>query len=97
MTPRARLDDGLLDFMSIPAGGLADLTQILADAEHLATSEPEVIAYGQYDSFEIETESDTRAAVDGELLIAKQFRFDVLPRRLPFVLPTDSRALARSG
>ena len=95
LTPRARLDDGLLDFMAIPDTGLDRLSQIVDDVKGLATSDPKVMAYRQFDSFEIEAESETPAAVDGEPLMATRFEFESLLRRLPFVLPADTPVLGR--
>ena len=96
LTPRARLDDGLLDFMSIPEAGLGDISQIVDDIKSLATSDPEVMAYRQFDSFEIESEDETPAAVDGEPLMATRFEFESLRQRLPFVLPHDTPLLSSS-
>ena len=94
LTPRARLDDGVLDFMSIPAAGLAELSQIVQDIKNLPAADPTVMAYRQFDSFQIESESPTPAAVDGEPLLASRFAFAVMEQRLPFVLPPDTLVLS---
>ena len=94
VAPRARLNDGLLDIMSVPDFPLAQLGRVLQDIQNLETSEPEIIRYEQIEWLEVEADRDIPASPDGEELHLKQFRLDVMKQCLPFVLP-DTAPLIR--
>ncbi len=87
VAPRARLDDGLIDLMSVPDFQVTQLPRILQDIENLASSDPKVIRYDQLDWMEVEADREIPASPDGEELMLKRFRVEVLARRLPFILP----------
>jgi lipid kinase YegS len=87
VAPRAKLDDGLLDLMSVPDFHVEQLPDLLRDITHLKRREPTVVRYEQLDWIEVESKGDIPISPDGEELITRHVRVDVLKQRLKFVLP----------
>ena len=87
VAPRARLDDGMLDLVSVPNFSLDKLPVILRDLKNLGHAEPELLRYEQLKWLEIESDREIRLSPDGERLSGRRFRIDVLNRRALFALP----------
>lgn len=87
ISPEGRLDDGLLGMLAVPDFTPADLPSILADMQGKGRKGLKFVQYANVSWLEFESEQDIPVSPDGEHLIGREFRFDLLPARLPFVLP----------
>lgn len=87
LAPRARLNDGLLDLMSVPDFSMSQLPVLLKDIQNLKRAEPNLIRYEQFEWMEVEADRDIPISPDGEEFQSARIRLDVFKRRLPFVLP----------
>ena len=85
VAPKAKLDDGLLDLTSIslePGDSLADLKRELDDPMN---PDNRHVRYRQLAEFTIQSERQMHCNLDGEPLLKRKFRFNVLPRHLSVV------------
>jgi YegS/Rv2252/BmrU family lipid kinase len=97
VAPRAWLDDGLLDLVCVRD---ADLTKWRAVYQEMANPdwhENEYVDYRQLRSFQFETDEPFQMNLDGEPLVGTRFEFEIVERRLPFVLPADCGLLLADG
>lgn len=88
VTPEARLDDGLLDLMIIPAVPLASLPQLVGELFRISAADNQHILYWQLPEFEMQFADDFLINLDGEPLRGREFQCRVLPKRLPAIFPT---------
>ncbi len=89
IAPRAKLSDGMLDLLSVPAFSMAKLPALFADIRAMAYGDPTFVRYEQHEWVEIEALGELPISPDGERLFASELRISVLKRRLPFaLLPT---------
>lgn len=91
VSPHAKLDDGLLDLMSVPDFAMELVPDILGEVLGHEAGMGSLIHRRQVGWLEVDVEHEVPLAVDGEPIVARRFRFDVLPRALPFVLPQRAR------
>lgn len=82
VTPRAEFDDGLLDLVIVPTVPLAELPGLVSELFQPAAEENLHILYQQLTSFELHFAEDFQLNLDGEPLVAREFRFSILPRHL---------------
>jgi lipid kinase YegS len=87
VAPRALLNDGLLDVMAVLDVDKANLPTLLNELMNVGSSDNQYVIYRQIDKFRIESDQPLHVNLDGEPLLGKTYDFEVLPRRLPFVLP----------
>ena len=87
MAPRARLNDGLLDLMSVPDFSLDKLPLIHRDMQNISKQDPTFIRYRQLKWIEVDSDQEVPLSPDGEELMVRNFRIEVLKQRIPFVLP----------
>ena len=87
IAPRAKLNDGLFDLMSVPQFDLHHLPTLVQDLLHLKDRDPSFIRYEQLPWLEVESDRDIPISPDGEELNTRHVRIDVLQKRLKFVLP----------
>jgi len=87
IAPRAKLDDGLFDLMSVPKFDLHHLPTLVRDLTHLKQQDPTFIRYEQLPWLEVESDRNIPISPDGEVLNTRFVRIDVLKRRLKFLLP----------
>ena len=92
IAPRAKLNDGLLDLLSVPAFSLAKLPALLADFRTMAYRDPAFVRYEQREWVEVEALGEMPISPDGERFCGSEFRISVLKRRLPFALPPTALA-----
>jgi len=85
--PKALLDDGLLDVMSVRDLDILDLGNLVRELMNMDAEDNRLVSYRQLPSFEIHTERPLQLNLDGEPIQGKSFRFEALPRKLAFVLP----------
>ncbi|MFW6199586.1 MAG: diacylglycerol/lipid kinase family protein [Gemmatimonadota bacterium] len=82
VTPRARMDDGLLDVVVLSTGPVARLGMVaarMAAGRHL---EHELVTTFRARALDVRSTPDMRFNVDGELLGAGDIRFEVEPKAL---------------
>ncbi|MDJ0945584.1 MAG: YegS/Rv2252/BmrU family lipid kinase [Kiloniellales bacterium] len=96
LAPRAKLNDGLLDVVTLKDFPLQRLSTVIQDIE-LIQEGKEKLQYIEYDRhkwLEVESEHEIPLSPDGERLHRQSFRVEVLERRLPFVLPAGAPLVA---
>ena len=88
LCPQALLDDGLLDVRLLPEVPPRDFPAVLSALLHEGLDAiGRTVVGARVPWLEIETDELLQINLDGEPISAMQFRFDVLPQRLPTVLP----------
>jgi lipid kinase YegS len=87
VTPRAILNDGLLDAMAVVDVELKDLGLLFTELSNLGSEENRYVVYRQMKKFRIEADQPVHVNLDGEPILETTFDFDVLPQKLPAVLP----------
>ena len=92
IAPHAKLSDGMLDLLSVPAFSLAKWPALLADICTMAYRKPTFVRYEQHEWVEIEALGELPISPDGERIFASELRISVLKRRLPFALPPTALA-----
>jgi len=89
VAPKALLDDGLLDLMVIVDVDIQDFGVLLKELMSLGAETNRYAIYRQLKSFRIESELPLNMNLDGEAVVEPSFDFQVLPQRIPFILPAD--------
>jgi diacylglycerol kinase family enzyme len=87
VTPRALLNDGLLDLMMIVDFEVLEFGVLIGELFNLGAEENRCAVYRQLKSFRIEFDVPLPMNLDGEPIAESTFEFEVVPRRLPFILP----------
>ena len=83
----ASVADGLLDAMCVADVEVKDFGVLLGELMNLGAEENRLAVYRQMSAFRIEAEDPVHVNLDGEPILERSFDFNVLPRRLSFVLP----------
>ena len=86
VTPRAVLNDGLLDVMAIHDVELSQLGMVLNELLDLTADTNRFVTYLQVPAFSFEASRPLQLNLDGEPYSDTSFRFEVLPKSLPFIL-----------
>jgi lipid kinase YegS len=89
VAPEARLDDGLLDLMIVPAVPLANLPQLVGELFKVSAAENQHILYWQLAEVEMQFADEFLINLDGEPLRGREFHCRALPGRLSAVLPVE--------
>lgn len=89
VTPRAMLDDGLLDAMFVRDFSGSELGRVLGELQDLENPANQYVYYRQLAQFEIHGEGELPFNLDGEAHRWKSVRFECLPGVLRAVLPPD--------
>ncbi len=85
-----KLDDGLLSAMTIKDFAPSHIPTIVeALKDH--GKKNDVVSFNRYRWCEIEADQDIPISPDGEKMYGTHFRFDVVHRQLPFILPPSSK------
>ncbi len=92
LAPMARLNDGLLDVVSLGDFPLREMSKVIQDMELILETKgkPRYIEYDQIQWLEVDAEHEFPLSPDGERMHRQQFRIEVLKRRLPFILPAGA-------
>ena len=96
VAPKALLDDGLLDVMVVVDVDVREFGLLLSELMNLGAAENRYAVYRQLRSFRIQAEQPLHMNLDGEPILDTSFDFDILPRRLPFILPESAPLSGRS-
>jgi len=97
VAPRALLNDGRLDLLAVHDAQPSDFRILLDELLNLGDDNRRFVHYLQIKSGVLEFERAFQMNVDGESLREKRFAIDVLPGRLPFVLPSECDLVHRVG
>jgi diacylglycerol kinase (ATP) len=87
LTPLADHGDGKLDLLVVHGGTRLDFLALLPELRagtHVGNPD---VSYFRADEFEVRTRGPIAVNADGEAVAGRRFRYDLLPRRLPLVLP----------
>ena len=87
VSPQGKLDDGFLDTIAVVDFSLKRVAAIVSALQNPDQPPSELIRCDKLEWFEVEAEREIPASPDGERMFGSHFRFDVLKRRLPFILP----------
>jgi diacylglycerol kinase family enzyme len=68
---------------------------LLSELMNLGAAENRYAIYRQIRSFRIEAEQPLHMNLDGEPILGTAFNFEVLPRRLSFILPQSAPLTGR--
>jgi len=90
VTPRAILNDGLLDAMAVVDVEIRDLGLLFSELSNMGSEKNRYIVYRQMKKFRIEADRPVHVNLDGEPILETVFDFDVLPQQLPAVLPEEA-------
>lgn len=93
LAPNAKLNDGLLDMMSVPDFSIGDVANVVTEVRNLGQVDTKLVRYQQLEWLEEEASQEIPLTPDGEQMTATSLRFDTLKKRLPFVLPADLPSL----
>ena len=95
LTPRAFIDDGLLDLLFIRQFPVTDLGTVIQELSTLP-KDGQYVGYLQSPWFEFDHRNPIKVNLDGESYTLKQGRAEVRSRALHLVLPPDSPLLVRN-
>ncbi len=84
---KAKLSDGMLDLLSVPACSMVNLPALLADMRAMPYRDPTFVRYEQREWVEIEALGELPISPDGERICGSNLRISISKRRLPFALP----------
>ncbi len=96
LTPRARIDDGLLDVLLV---GEIPATALLTAARELQQLSPdgEYISYRQTPWVEIHPEEAIPVNLDGEPVQFSSVRYEAVPKAIQVIVPRDCPLLSATG
>ncbi len=86
VTPRAKLQDGLLDLAVISSVNPSDVKAIAAELEDPFNKDNRFLLYRQLESFIIEADKPLHVNLDGEPYVDRRFEFSIRPKALNVVL-----------
>lgn len=93
--PKARPDDGILDFLVIKGVSRLTFIRLVGPyAQGKAENYPQYITHLRGTSMTIECEEELSVNVDGEELRAKKVHFEVVPGGVNFILPAKMTSFA---
>jgi lipid kinase YegS len=94
VTPRAFLNDGLLDVMVVHDTEIQQFGTLLTELSKLGEEGGEYVAYTQVPTLQIESDEPIQLNLDGEPYRDNRFDFSVVAAKLSFVLPADIPLIA---
>lgn len=86
VTPHAFLNDGLLDVIIVHDADIPHFGSVLSELQDVTNRDNRYVAYEQVTSFSIESSRPLQLSLDGEPYRDTSFKFDLLPKALPFIL-----------
>tara|TARA_R110002049_G_scaffold4601_1_gene31641 strand:+ start:22398 stop:23330 length:933 start_codon:yes stop_codon:yes gene_type:complete len=95
VAPRARLNDGLLDFTIVHDVDIQSFGQVLNEILTLGDETNEFVSYTQLPSLRIECDVPLQVNLDGEPFRSNVFEFGILREAIRFVLPPDAPLVSR--
>lgn len=89
-TPRAVLDDGLIDFMSIPTVSLAKFAKLVGAftrGEHIDNPEAPFIIHRKCREMQFVDDLPLKINIDGEMFVMENPTVTVVPKAIDIILP----------
>ena len=90
VTPEAFLNDGLLDVVVVHDADFTQFGTVLNELLDMTDETNQFVTYKKVSAFNMQSERPLQLNLDGEPYVDKEFRFEVLPQVLPFVLGPDA-------
>jgi diacylglycerol kinase (ATP) len=87
LTPLADHGDGKLDLMVVCCGSRREFVALLPDLRAGTHLDSPAVSYFRADRFEVHTREPIEVNADGEPVAGRRFRYDLLDRPLPVILP----------
>jgi len=97
LTPRAELDDGLLDVVIVPELARMDFLSLIPDLRSGAHLDSRIVVYFRTSRLEVESEGDLSVNADGERVEGPRFSYEVAHRRLVLMTPGQPGAAETAG
>lgn len=94
VTPKAFVDDGLLDVVIAHDTGFAQWGAVYQEMANPNVDQYEFVDHHRVKSVLIETEEPFQLNLDGEPIRGTRFEFEICERCLPFILPANSQLLS---
>lgn len=89
-TPMAKLDDGLIDFMSIPSVSLAKFASLIGAftrGEHIDNPKAPFIIHNKCREMQFINNGDLKVGIDGEMFVMRDPVINVVPKALDVIIP----------
>ena len=89
-TPYARLDDGLIEFMSIPTISVPRFVSLLSlfiKGEHINNKKLPFVTYFRCKELQLFDEKPLKIGVDGEMMVMKDPKIEIVGRALNIIVP----------
>jgi len=96
LTPKAYIDDGLLDILLIRQFPVSDLGRVLQELSDLP-EDGQYVSYIQTPWFDFTHQQAINVNLDGEPYSFKDGRAEVIPRALELILPSNCPLLSQSN
>ena len=89
-TPRAELDDGLIDFMSIPTVPLSKFASLLGPftrGEHIDNPKAPFILHNKCRQMKFDNNGELKIGIDGEMFVMRDPVISVVPKAIDIIIP----------
>lgn len=89
-TPYAKLDDGLIDYMSIPTVPIRKFATLLGPftrGEHIGHPKAPFICHNKCRELKLDNGGDLKIGIDGEMFVMKDPVITVVPRAVNIIIP----------
>ena len=89
-TPRAELDDGLVDFMSIPTVPISKFATLLGPftrGEHIDNPKAPFIIHNKCRELQFRDDRELKVGVDGEMFVMKDPVISAVPKAIDIIIP----------
>ena len=89
-TPYASLDDGLIDFMSIPTvpiSAFATLLGAFTRGEHIGNPKAPFIIHNKCTQMKFDNNGDLKIGIDGEMFVMRDPVITVAPKAIDIIIP----------
>ena len=89
-TPCAELDDGLIDFMSIPTVSVAKFASLIGPftrGEHIDNPKAPFILHSKARQMQFRDDRELKVGIDGEMVVVKDPVITVVPKAIDIIIP----------
>lgn len=89
-TPCAELDDGLIDFMSIPTVSIAKFASLIGAftrGEHIDNPKAPFILHNKCREMQFKDKAEMKVGIDGEMVVVKDPVITVVPKAIDIIFP----------
>ena len=99
-TPCAVLDDGLIDYMSIPTVPVrkfATLLKPFTNGEHIGHPKATFISHNKCKELQLKDDAPFKVGIDGEMFIMENPVITVVPKAIDIIIPKNNSNCAKNG